>query len=343
MRQLSLSLLLCLALALPAAPQQQTPAPPVVPNAPATPATPNAPKALDWSVLETTLGRVPSEQQGVRRVTVCRTDAPVFVGLTRVAPAALCSWMAFREVPHGVVADGELVLLSRQLSGVMDTLLQHGFEITALDQNLVRERPPLIFLSFFARGDLAAISQGLKAALDVAHPPAPDPKPWTIAATYDRGEIQNLMGAPGTLNGPVLQFVFPRLEPVTAHGISITPAMGVASEINFQPARNGAAVLGSFCAAGRRSHPGDFRTAPARHSNHRHPRSPDGREPAPDVRTFLGRRQRRATGPRSPRRAEPVALRRRSGCGFQFPIGNWRFQISGQGLRFRGAPTRAAH
>ena len=68
--------------------------------------------------------------------------------------------------------------------------------------------------------------------------------------------IEKALGRKGKSNGGVLQFSFPRAEPVSQDGMSIPPAMGTATAINFQPTGAGkAAITGDFVLIGSEVNP----------------------------------------------------------------------------------------
>ena len=63
----------------------------------------------------------------------------------------------------------------------------------------------------------------------------------------DTAAIARTLGAAGRASGGVYQVAVPRRERITDHGVPLTPAMGVATSINFQPTGGGhAAVTGDF-------------------------------------------------------------------------------------------------
>ena len=111
----------------------------------------------DWSVVERTLGRAGRLQDGVYKVAFPRTDLRVRLGRTRVLPAtALGSWMAFRQndAGAGVVADGDLVLLEPEVNGAISALVESGIEVSAVHNHLTGEQPEVLYIHFFARGDV---------------------------------------------------------------------------------------------------------------------------------------------------------------------------------------------
>ena len=111
----------------------------------------------DWSAVERTLGRAGKLQDGVYKVAFPRTDLRVRMGRTHVLPAAaLGSWVAFRQdnAGAGVVADGDLVLLEPEVNGAISALVENGIEVSAVHNHLTGEQPQVLYVHFFARGDL---------------------------------------------------------------------------------------------------------------------------------------------------------------------------------------------
>jgi hypothetical protein len=203
----------------------------------------------DWSVVERTLGRAGKLQDGVYKVGFPRTDLHVRMGGTEVLPAAaLGSWIAFRQNDAGadVVADGDLVLAEPEVSGVISALVEHGIEVSAVHNHLTGEQPEVLYVHFFARGELEKIAQGLKAALNATATPTGLAAPSKAAMTFDSKAIEEVLGKPGTVNGAVLAFAFPRKHAIAMHGAALPPAMGMATAINFQPSPEGVAATGDF-------------------------------------------------------------------------------------------------
>lgn len=203
-------------------------------------------KAADWALVESTLGRAGKLDRGVYKVTFPRTDLRVRIGSTSVdAAAALTSWMAFRQDSGGAVVDGDLALLESEVTPVVSTLALNGFEIAAIHNHLMSERPRVMFVHFFARGDLGKMTSGLKNALAQTKTPrapaAAESKP-----AYDTKAIESVLGRAGTANGDVLSFSFPREHRISTHSVVLPPAMGMATGINFQSSPAGVAATGDF-------------------------------------------------------------------------------------------------
>ena len=68
--------------------------------------------------------------------------------------------------------------------------------------------------------------------------------------------MDEALGFKGKNNGGVYQFSIPKAERLLADGAAVSPAMGVANVINFQPTGDGkAAITGDFVATAQEVEP----------------------------------------------------------------------------------------
>src|SRR5436309_2629630 len=82
--------------------------------------------------------------------------------------------------------------------------------------------------------------------------------PTQPAIDLDTAQLDQIIGVKGNANGGVYQFGVPRRDPVSDHGMQLTPPgpMGVATAINFQPTGGGkAAITGDFVLAAEEVNP----------------------------------------------------------------------------------------
>jgi Domain of Unknown Function (DUF1259) len=205
-----------------------------------------AQKKADWSQVESALGRPGKMDSGVYKLTFPRTDLHVRIGNTSVEPAAaLTSWMAFRQDSGGAVVVGDLALLEAEVTPVVSTLALNGVETSAIHNHLMQERPRIMFVHFFGRGELGKLATALKNALAQTKTPraplASEAKP-----PYDTKAIEAILEKTGTVNGTVLGFSFPREHRISTHSVALPAAMGMATAINFQPSPGGVAATGDF-------------------------------------------------------------------------------------------------
>jgi Domain of Unknown Function (DUF1259) len=92
-------------------------------------------KALDTDTIERLTGVQGelSEQEGVFKVSVPRSDLGITVADVRMTPPlGLTSWAAFQKAGEQVMVMGDMVVLEDQVNPVMSVALENGLEVTAL-------------------------------------------------------------------------------------------------------------------------------------------------------------------------------------------------------------------
>lgn len=205
-----------------------------------------AQKKPGWNVVEDALGRPGKLDAGVYKVTFPRTDLHVRIGNTSVEPAAaLTSWAAFRQESGGAVVVGDLALLEAEVTPVVSTLALNGVETSAIHNHLMQERPRIMFVHFFGRGELGKLATALKNALAQTKTPRA-PLVSEAKPPYDTKAIEAILEKTGTVNGTVLGFSFPREHRISTHSVALPAGMGMATTINFQPSPAGVAATGDF-------------------------------------------------------------------------------------------------
>ena len=189
---------------------------------------------------------------GIYRVALPRSDLSVTLDGVELKPGfALGSWLAFAKIGDQGMVMGDLALTMNEVSPVMRKLIEGGIEVTALHNHLLRTQPFMMYMHVLGHGDpvkTAAVFHDVLvenkmpfAALTIGMAPAPPPLDLDTAA------IDAALGDKGTNNGGVYSFVIPRAEPIKDSGMSVPPAMGSATAINFQPTGGGkAAITGDF-------------------------------------------------------------------------------------------------
>jgi len=216
--------------------------------------------AGEWKQVEDAMGR-PGQVMGTAiRFGMPRKDLHVTAnGVTVKAGLALGSWAAFTRSGNNAVAMGDLVLTEDEVSPVMRKLQQGGVEISALHNHLLGEQPRVMYLHISTQGDAVKIAQVIHDALGLTKTPGPDTgaaPASSEALGIDQKKIEEILGQSGKVNGGILQFGVPRAETITEHGISVPPAMGVATALNFQPTGEGkAAITGDFVLLGKEVNP----------------------------------------------------------------------------------------
>lgn len=205
----------------------------------------------NWGAVAQALGKAGAVQPGgIYKVALPRTDLKVALdGVPLKAGFALGSWVAFEPMGDGAMVMGDLVLTHAEVNPVMSQLEAGGLEITALHNHLLRSAPATMYMHVEGRGDPVKLAQALHTALLLSKTPfaAPAAPAASAAIGIDTAVVDQTIGAKGKINGGVLQYSFPRKEPIHDGAMTLPPAMGTATAINFQPAGPGrAAITGDF-------------------------------------------------------------------------------------------------
>ena len=206
---------------------------------------------IDWTKIDAALGKTASVQGEVHRYGLPRTDLNVTLDGVAIKPAlALGGWLAFAPTQDGALVMGDLVLTESEVNLVMTKLLASGIEITAVHNHLMRATPATFYMHVHGHGDPVAMATAIRAALKntgtlFGAPTAPEAS--TAPSGLDTDKLDVAIGAKGKANGGVYQFSVPREKPITEDGMVVSPAMGTAIVINFQPTGDDkAAITGDF-------------------------------------------------------------------------------------------------
>jgi uncharacterized protein DUF1259 len=226
------------------------------PNPPAS----QAPQPLpSWAAsVRAILSREGTMQPGdVFRVAVARSDLRVIrEGLVLEPRFAYTSWTAVMPMGKSgeVMAMGDLVLTTAEVDPVMRRLLKGGMRVTALHNHLKGENPRLMFLHYDGKGLPSSLAVTIKEALALTSSPHYEPPqelvqdmeamPPELTAAYE--QVQKTLGREGKIFRKVLQVSFPRVESIRCDNMELPPAMGTATQFNFQPAGTGLAATGDF-------------------------------------------------------------------------------------------------
>src|SRR6266849_3724587 len=209
-----------------------------------------AAQGLDTAKIDSQLGRSGQKAGDVYKVGFPRTDLHVSVHGLAIKPGlALGSWAAFLGTDENAMVMGDLVLVESEINTVLDKLRRAGFEVTAVQNHLAEETPHVMYIHYMGHGNTAQLAGALHAALAASKTPLEKPtaseEPPAPPAWVDA--IEKKLGRKGTLKGGVLAYGVPRAGQITANGMTIPPAAGMAEAINFQTADAGnVATTGDF-------------------------------------------------------------------------------------------------
>src|SRR5437667_5866955 len=214
----------------------------------------------DWDAVAKAIGRSGTEMPGgVYRVGIGRSDLTVTLdGVQIKPPLALGSYLAFQKSGKEAMVMGDLVLLQEEVNPVMKKLIEQGIQITAIHNHLLRATPQVMYMHYQGHGDAAKLAAAVRSALEESKTPlaAPAKAAAQPPIDLDTAAIERALGAKGTNNSGVYGFSIPRAEAIKEHGVTIPPAMGMGTVINFQPTGGGkAAITGDFVLIGKEVNP----------------------------------------------------------------------------------------
>jgi biotin operon repressor len=216
---------------------------------------PGGPQAspLDTAAIDRAIGKAGQSSGDVYKVTFPRWDLHVTVHGLAINPGlALTGWAAFKAVDAEAVTHGDLALTETEVNPVVGKLRAGGIEVTAIHNHLLGESPRVMYVHFWGRGPAPRLAASLKAALALTAAPMADAPPASGGQDVPGADqIQQTLGLRGAVNGGVLGLSKPRTEPITMMGVTLPPAMGMATSMNFQAAEPGkVAATGDFVLTG---------------------------------------------------------------------------------------------
>jgi hypothetical protein len=216
---------------------------------------------IDWKKVDAAIGKTAAVSGDVHRYGLPRSDLKVMLEGVAIKPAlALGGWVAFQPMHGEAMVMGDLVLLDTEITPVMTKLLDSGLDITAIHNHILRASPATFYMHVGGHGDPVKLAAAIHEALASASKTPFDPPPATSAAApaidLDTAKLDSIMMAKGAANGGVYQFNIPRRDPPKEDGMTVTPGMGGANGINFQPTGDGkAAITGDFLVTGDEVNP----------------------------------------------------------------------------------------
>jgi hypothetical protein len=137
--------------------------------APAPAATPPA-IDLDTAAIDAVLGAKGTINGGVYQFNIPRAEVISESGMA--IPPSLGTAIAINFQPTGpgkAAITGDFVLLGKEVNPVLKAMRNNGIEVTALHSHMIDDSPHLFFMHFWANDDVAKLSHGLRAALDLAN------------------------------------------------------------------------------------------------------------------------------------------------------------------------------
>src|SRR3954466_2036645 len=121
---------------------------------------------IDWKKVDDALGRTAAVSGDVHRYGFPRTDLQVTLDGVIIRPAlALGGWAAFKPMHGGAMVMGDLVLLETEINPVMAKLIENGFEITAVHNQVLGGSPARFYMHIGGHGDPVKLATAIHTGL----------------------------------------------------------------------------------------------------------------------------------------------------------------------------------
>lgn len=211
---------------------------------------------IDWKAVDQAMGKPGAMQPGdVYKFSFPRSDLHVTVRGVPVKPGfALGSHIEFTQTgTNQAMYMGDLVLTEDEVNPVLAKLQQEGVELMALHNHLLGDTPKVMYLHIGGSGDPVKAAQAIHDGLAQSKTPltAPGGSTQPQEVGFDTGQLDQILGYKGKASGGIYQYSVSRTEKITDHGMTLPPAIGVATAINFQATGGGkAATTGDFVLLG---------------------------------------------------------------------------------------------
>jgi len=209
----------------------------------------------DYQEVLKIVGKSGDYKSNVLKVNILRNDLHMKVaGYSLPTPFGFGGWFAMTKGDGGEeVVMGDLVLTQEEVNPVMSSLLEHGFEITALHNHFFWDEPRVFFMHIHGHGKAADLANQIKPAIDLIGHSQPaesgtSQKPSTEKqATLDTDRIAKLVGHAGEQTGRVYKITLGRDDlDVKEMGAKINARMGLNTWAAFVGTNEEAAIAGDI-------------------------------------------------------------------------------------------------
>jgi len=145
---------------------------------------------------------------------------------------------------------GDIVLLENEVNPVMSVALDSGLEVTALHNHFLWDTPKIMFMHIGGMGDEATLAAAVgrvfgKLKEVIRTPPTkPNANVNPAQTSFDPEDVEQILGAAGTLNNGVYKVVIGRNAKMGNH--EVAKEMGVNTWAAFAGGEQQAVVDGDF-------------------------------------------------------------------------------------------------
>jgi hypothetical protein len=209
----------------------------------------------DYQEVLKIVGKTGDYKSNVLKVNIPRNDLHTNVaGYSLPTPFGFGGWFAMTKGEGGEeVVMGDLVLTQEEVNTVMSSLLEHGFEVTALHNHFFWDEPRVFFMHIHGHGKATELANQIKPAIDlIGHVKAAEsgssPKPASQKqGTLDTERIAKIVGHAGEQTGPVYKITLGRDDlDVKEMGAKINARMGLNTWAAFVGSNDDAAIAGDI-------------------------------------------------------------------------------------------------
>jgi Domain of Unknown Function (DUF1259) len=209
----------------------------------------------DYQEVLKIVGKTGDYKSNVLKVNIPRNDLQIKVaGYSLPTPFGFGGWFAMTKGDGGEeVVMGDLVLTQEEVNPVMSSLLEHGFEVTALHNHFFWDEPRVFFMHIHGHGKAAELANQIKPAIDLighvkpaesGNSPKPAPQKQGI---LDTDRIAKIVGHAGEQTGPVYKITLGRDDlDVKEMGAKINARMGLNTWAAFVGSNDDAAIAGDI-------------------------------------------------------------------------------------------------
>jgi len=203
--------------------------------------------AGDLRAVQQILGTTGQLEDGVLLFRYPRSDIKVKIGGEPI-PTALGfgSWVAWKSTGKAVVVTGDLALLEKEVDPVISVLQAADLQMAGLHNRFFGERPRVMFLHIFGKGDASKLAEAVSNALSKTATPVATSETAGAsqpALSLDTKRIQEIIGHPGQAIGGSFKVVVGR-PGVRMQGIELPSSMGANSWAGFFGTNERAHVAG---------------------------------------------------------------------------------------------------
>lgn len=135
-------------------------------HTPLTAASGNAESPIDWTPIESILGKGKATG-AVFQISIPRREAINEEGMSLPPAMGVAHALNFQKIGNQTICTGDFILLANEVNPVIKMLKEHGIAATALHNHMLFETPRLFMLHFWGIGDARTLALSLKSAVNI--------------------------------------------------------------------------------------------------------------------------------------------------------------------------------